>query len=153
MRPDRLITKALQPFWRMTRGLTLGAQGVILNHENQVLLIRHGYQPGWHFPGGGVEWNETIVTALKRELHEEAGVELTGPPVLHGIFANFSNFPGDHISLFIVRDWLQHKIPERNYEIMEQGFFGINDLPDGTVSPVRRRLAEIVDQTPLQEVW
>ena len=41
---------------------------------------------GWYLPGGGVEVGETFDTALKRELIEEGCIELSGEPVLHGVF-------------------------------------------------------------------
>ena len=79
----------LRPYWRLRKGLTLGAQGVVIDGNDRVLLVRHSYRPGWFFPGGGVEWNETIQTALARELEEEVGMSLSAPAQLHGIFGNF----------------------------------------------------------------
>ena len=65
----------------MTRPMTLGVRGVVIGGSDSVLLVRHGYVSGWHFPGGGVEVGETCVDALERELEEEAGVAIHGPPV------------------------------------------------------------------------
>ena len=147
------IHALLRPFWRMTRGLTMGAQGVVIDEQDRVLLVRHGYRPGWHFPGGGVEWNESLALALERELYEEAGVELIGPAILHGVFTNFITFKGDHIGVFIVREWRQDKIPEPNAEIQEIGFFAIDDLPDQTVQGVKNRLAEIFKNQAITSTW
>ena len=149
----RGLTKVLRPFWRMRRGLTLGAQGVVIDHDSRVLLVRHSYRPGWFFPGGGVEWNETIETALVRELEEEVGVSLTEPPQLHGIFGNFGSFPGDHIALFVVRHWERRGDYRKLGEIAETGMFAPRDLPDDTDVGTRIRLAEIFDRSPIRPLW
>lgn len=149
----RVIARALRPYWRLTRGLTLGAQGVVIDSRSRVLLIRHGYRPGWFLPGGGVERHETIDAALGRELLEEAGVELTGPAELHGLFANHRRFPGDHIAVFTVRAWRQPAVPEPGVEIAEQGFFALDRLPEDTDAGTRRRLEEIFKGLPLTAHW
>jgi ADP-ribose pyrophosphatase YjhB (NUDIX family) len=151
--PMRGLTKVLRPFWRMRRGLTLGAQGVVIDGENRVLLVRHGYRPGWFFPGGGVEWNETIETALARELEEEVGVSLTEPTQLHGIFSNFTSFPGDHIAVFVVRHWQRKGNYRKRGEIAETGMFARSELPAATDAGTRTRLAEIFDRSPISPLW
>ena len=143
----------LRPFWRLLRGMTLGAQGVIIDEQGRVLLVRHSYRPGWFFPGGGVEWGETLEEALARELEEEVGVTLTAPPVLHGMFSNGTNFPGDHIAVFVVRHWTRGENYRRKGEIAEAGMFAPNDVPALIEQGTRARLAEIFDKAPLRQKW
>jgi len=153
LRPHRLLTAVFRPIWRMRRGFTLGAQGAVIDAEGRVLLVRHSYRPGWWFPGGGVEWGETLQTALARELAEEVGVNLTGPATLHGVFSNFGNFPGDHIAVFVVRDWLRSGDYRKRGEIAEARMFAWRDLPDEIDVGTRARIAEIFDGAAVRELW
>jgi len=153
LRPNRILTAMFRPIWRMRRGMTLGAQGAVIDGDGRVLLVRHGYRPGWWFPGGGVEWGETFETALARELEEEVGVSLTGPVELHGIFSNFANFAGDHIAVFAVRHWQRPANYWKRGEIAEAGMFERGDLPALTDPGTRKRLAEIFDEAPLSALW
>jgi 8-oxo-dGTP pyrophosphatase MutT (NUDIX family) len=148
-----LVVSLLQRYWRLTRSLTLGVQAVVLDEAERVLLVRHGYRPGWHFPGGGVEKREAVPAALVRELEEEAGIRLSSPPQLFGIYSHFDVFPGDHICLYIVRAWSQGQVPQPNAEIRERGFFAADALPPGTSEGTRRRVAEVLGRVPRSETW
>ena len=150
---QRIVTRSLQRYWRMTRGLTMGAQALVRDGEGRVLLIRPTYKPGWHFPGGGVERNETAALAVRRELHEEAGVIAQSEPQLFSLYANFKSFPSDHVALFLIEHWHQPQVPEPNREIAEVGFFPADALPRGTVGAVHRRLAEVVEGQPVSLDW
>ena len=149
----RILKTILMPYWRLQRGMTLGVQGVIVRNGEDILMVRHGYQPGWHLPGGGVEWRETLLSALAREVEEETGVVVKGTPTLHGVFANFHAAPSDHVAVFVVRQWEQPTVPPPRFEIMEQRYFPLKALPPEITRGAKRRLAEIFDAQPVGQHW
>jgi 8-oxo-dGTP pyrophosphatase MutT (NUDIX family) len=149
----QLVHRALQRYWRYSRSLTLGAQGLVLDDAHRVLLVRHTYRPGWHLPGGGVEKGEAAPEALRRELLEEAGVVLDAPPELFGVYTNFRSFPGDHILLFVVRSWHRAHTPGPNHEIAEHGFFSSGALPGNVQAGARNRILEVLGGRARSETW
>ena len=88
--------------------------------------MHHAYGDSlWSMPGGRLEAGEDPVSALKREVLEEAGavVQVTG---LIGVYA--ATYNDDMVLLFSARlvtaaSW------EPNEEISDIGFFSLNDLP------------------------
>lgn len=137
----------------VTRGMTLGVRGVVFDSDGRMLLVRHSYTPGWHFPGGGVDAGETFYEAMTRELDEEAGIRVDAPAALHGVFLNHKVSPRDHVAVFIVRGWTRLREPKPNFEIVETGFFAPDALPEGTTPGTRRRIAEIIGGAPPIPYW
>jgi ADP-ribose pyrophosphatase YjhB (NUDIX family) len=148
-----MIRRFLHLYWRFSRGMTLGVRGVVLDAGGKVFLVRHGYTPGWYFPGGGVEPGESLVEALARELLEEGNICITGAPPLHGVFRNVHSSPRDHVVVFVVREFEWRSPPPASWEIAEAGFFPLNKLPEGTSEGTRRRLEEILYGAPLGANW
>jgi 8-oxo-dGTP pyrophosphatase MutT (NUDIX family) len=146
------ISLVLQPWFRISRGLTLGVRGLVRDGQARVLLVRLSYAPGWQLPGGGVERGETVEAALARELVEEAGIELTGRPVLFGIYSNHRHFANDHVALFVVNSFRQLDWrPTR--EIVATGFFDPHDVPPDTTEGTRRRLDEVLNGADRSAQW
>ena len=148
-----MIRRILHLYWRFARGLTLGVRGMVFDRAGQVLLVRHSYAAGWHFPGGGVEPGETLLGALARELLEEGNVRLTGKPRLHGIFYNPGASQRDHVAIFVVREFAWDGPPRPSAEIREARFFPLDQLPEDATAGTRRRLEEILRDAPKGERW
>jgi len=149
----RLVSRTLHLYWRFARGLTLGVRAAVLDDAGRVFLIRHTYVRGWHLPGGGVEAGETALAALKRELFEEALIELAAEPPLHGVYFNARVSRRDHVLFYVVRDFrmVGTKTPDR--EIAEAEFFPLHSLPEGATPATRRRLDEIASGAAPAPTW
>lgn len=147
-----LRDRAFQSFWKLQRSLTIGVRAVVTDETGRVLLVRHTYMPGWHFPGGGVERGETCSVALIRELREEAGVVVAGVPALVSVHANHAYFPNDHVLLYQIDGWTIGEASSRG-GIAETGFFGLGALPAAASPGTRRRLAELFGGAAVAEHW
>ena len=151
-RAEPLLRPFVQTWFRLVRGLTLGVRGVVLDAEGRVLLVEHTYQPGWRLPGGGVERGETAAVALERELAEEAGIQVTGPAQLVSIHSQHARFKGDHVLVYVVRDWTP--CPSKpGLEIRGVRWFDPAQLPEGTPRATLARLAEALDGAPADPHW
>ena len=140
-------------YWRFARGMTLGVRAVVLDGDDRVFLVKHSYVSGWHLPGGGVEVGETFREALRRELVEEGRIELSGDPLLHGLFLNSHVSRRDHVAVYVVRQFSQDRLPEANHEIVACGFFDAKTLPEDTTRGTRLRIAEVLEGRAPIATW
>jgi 8-oxo-dGTP pyrophosphatase MutT (NUDIX family) len=110
----------------------MGVRGICFNPAtNSILLVKHTYSEGWVLPGGGVEVGESMLTALKRELSEEAGLQCKSAKVID-VYHNSSISKRDHVVIYLVEDWQEEQTHEPpKLEIAEKAWFKLNELPEG----------------------
>jgi len=64
--------------------------------EGQIVLIQKRDTQQWGFPGGLVDWGETIEAAVRRELKEETGLDLIEISHLVGVYSAPDRDPRMH---------------------------------------------------------
>jgi 8-oxo-dGTP pyrophosphatase MutT (NUDIX family) len=134
----RLLYLGFRIYCFFFRPRSLGVRVMLIKNE-QVLLIRQTYMPGWFMPGGGVKRGETLDEAVRREAREEVGVEM-GELKLIGAYTHFGEHKSDHNVLFLCTDFSLNGKQDR--EVAEARFFPLDALPDGLMDGHRQRLEE-----------
>lgn len=62
---------------RVNDHFLIGVTGIIFNHKNEVLLLKHTYRRvAWSLPGGYLQANEHPKSGLIREIFEETGLKV-----------------------------------------------------------------------------
>jgi 8-oxo-dGTP pyrophosphatase MutT (NUDIX family) len=155
---ERLIIRAaltLRPmqraWWRVRRPTVMGASAMIVNPAGEMLLVRHTYMRGWHFPGGGVGKHESVLAAMHRELKEELGLTVMGEPELLGIYTNPADPRASHVAFYRVDSYEMDFKP--NIEIAEWKFFAPDALPEGVGRGPRNRVAEMAGTRTPDGIW
>jgi len=82
--------------------------GAVVLHEDRVLLVQRAKPPRqgqWSLPGGAQKLGETLMAAAKREVAEEAGIEIAVAGMIDAIDSIIHDDAGDveyHYTLFDV---------------------------------------------------
>jgi ADP-ribose pyrophosphatase YjhB (NUDIX family) len=141
----RLATQAV------VNPVAYGAHAMIEDGAGRLLLVRHTYMAGWHFPGGGVNRGEPALDAVKRELKEEVGLTSCGTCELFGLYTRQHIWATNVIALFHVRGAVLDFTP--NAEIAEAKFFPPKAPPKDAGAGALRRFAEIRGEAPKSSYW
>ena len=67
----------------------------VLAHDGRILLTRLSSTKVWTLPGGGIDHGEDPVDAVRREVHEETGLPLTGARLLDVDSVHFTGHAPD----------------------------------------------------------
>ncbi len=100
--------------------------GIITDELGRVLLLKHRFRPGsgWGMPGGFMNVGEQAEEALRRELREEAGLEVTELK----LFATRSYRKPKQVEI-VFRCQAVGKTAHLNYEIQRAAWFSPDELP------------------------
>ncbi|WP_161597754.1 NUDIX domain-containing protein [Fluviispira multicolorata] len=143
-----VVKKSIQKIFGMR---SFGVRGLVINDKNEILLVKHTYMSGWHFPGGGVDKGESPREAIIREVQEEAGINVREFPNLIDCYYHKIMGVDDFICFYVIKKFDTQ--PFKSSEIKEAKWFSFNDLPYDVSSATRRRLSEFFEGNEQQNKW
>jgi 8-oxo-dGTP pyrophosphatase MutT (NUDIX family) len=146
----QLLWKIRVFLWSFLSKKTVGARALVIQND-QILLIKHTYLPGWCTIGGGVDQGETGLQALKRELKEEVGIELQEEPSILGFYHKNHKKWDDYIILYVCKKFIRTEAYSR--EISESKWFPLNNLPFDITPSTQKRIEEYLGNSPLSDTW
>jgi ADP-ribose pyrophosphatase YjhB (NUDIX family) len=103
-----------------------GVVGVIWNTNHEILLVKHVFHPQhpWGLPGGWLRANENPIEALRRELREEAELEIVVEGLL--LVANGQHFR--HLDIaYLCRP--ENAVGELSAELLAFRWTALDGLP------------------------
>ncbi len=110
------------------RGISVDA--IIVNDKNELLLIKRGAEPFkgyWALVGGYIDWDESAEDAVKREVTEEIGMQVT-EIIFVGAYTNPDRHPKQVIDLaYLVKTTGE---PKAGDDAEAYKWVGIHQLPN-----------------------
>ncbi len=104
---------------------TISVVAIVTNDNNEVLVMDHFFRPGssWGLPGGFINFYESPEVAVRRELKEEADIQLEDLELLR------VRSVGKHFEILFTAK-AKGKARVNSGEIREMGWFSLDNLPE-----------------------
>lgn len=113
-----------------------GANVLVTDAQNRLLLLRHGGTGKWTVPGGSLEPGENFEDCARRELLEETGLSaetLEPLEMFCGPEYRFMYLHGDvvdNVSVLYRAEGVTGQLTPQDGEVLEVGWFGVDELPE-----------------------
>jgi 8-oxo-dGTP diphosphatase len=100
--------------------------------DGRILLVRRRDTLDWALPGGTLDWGETLESCIRRELLEEAGVEVLVAGDLLGVYSHPDRDCRFHAVTVVVgaRVSTPFQPPKNPLEVADVGLFEREHLPE-----------------------
>lgn len=95
---------------------------LLINDQQEVLFAKRAHEPKrgeFDLPGGFVEFGEDAYDTIRREIKEEAGVELEHLELLDAVPNMYMDGKATCDLVFISRKWLGDLLPADDVELFE----------------------------------
>jgi 8-oxo-dGTP diphosphatase len=136
---------------RMKKGIDhigVGVGAIIYGRDNKVFLAKRGKEAKnesgkWEFPGGSVEFGETLEHALAREIREEYGIEIEILSLLDVVNHIIHDEKQHWVSpSFICRITFGTPVIKEPHKCDEIGWFSLDHLPENTMTIASKKSLE-----------
>jgi 8-oxo-dGTP pyrophosphatase MutT (NUDIX family) len=127
--------------------ILVGAEVLVFDHQNRLLLQRRADTGDWAIPGGMMEPGETLEETARREVKEETGLDLGQLEFLKMYSGQdfYYRYPhGDEVynvsAAYLTREFSGQL--KADSESTELGFYSLDALPGALISLNQRVLDE-----------
>jgi ADP-ribose pyrophosphatase YjhB (NUDIX family) len=138
--PSRFRDSIGDPLTRTPDEMRSGTNAIIFNDEGELLLERRSDNGFWGLPGGAMEIGESLEQAVKREVAEETGLDVTVGRLI-GVYSDpryhtiMSYSDGDLVHFVTVVFECRRRGGElrMSEESTDLGYFDVEALPDNVM--------------------
>jgi len=126
----------------------VGVGAIIYDRDNRVFLAKRGKEARnesgkWEFPGGSVEFGETLEHALVRELMEEYGIEIEVLSLLDVVNHIIPDEKQHWVSpSFLCRIIAGTPVIREPHKCDEIGWFSLDHIPENELTIASRKSLE-----------
>ena len=126
----------------LVRRPVVGVAAAARTQDGRWLLVRRGDTGEWALAGGTLEWGERLGPAIRRELREEAGVEVLELGDLAGVYSDPALDARFHAVTVVLHVLVtEPKTPPMNpLEVTEVRLFPEGELPEVLSFGMKRML-------------
>jgi 8-oxo-dGTP diphosphatase len=119
---------------------TLSMAAIITNDKREVLLLNHTFRPfsGWGIPGGFAAAGEQPEDAIRREVREETGIELSDLTMFR------VRTVGKHVEILFTARSVGEPEVKSPREIIELGWFDSDALPEKLSRSQKLLIREVI---------
>ncbi|MEH6405454.1 MAG: NUDIX domain-containing protein [Sneathiella sp.] len=131
---------------KLEKAPRVGCGALIERSDNRILLVKRLRNPEagcWGFPGGKVDFGETVEDAICREIKEELGVSLTLNGLAH--LVNFIDLKeGQHWLAPVYKATISNGTPSimEPDALSELAWYALDELPDNLTEATRQTLTK-----------